>query len=101
MCGWWRKMKSRWASPAEPFLITGRTRDRVHGLIEGLGDEAIVVNIGAGRTRLAPKVLNVDIYNSGTTDVLASALALPFPDGVADLVILQGVLEHVGSAHRT
>lgn len=59
------------------------------------------MNVGAGATQLGQTVINVDIYNSGTTDVIASALALPFRDRTADLVILQGLLEHVEDARQT
>jgi SAM-dependent methyltransferase len=46
-------------------------------------------------------VVNTDIFDSGTTDVISSGLDLPFADESADLVILQGVLEHVRDAQRT
>lgn len=96
-----RSFKNALAAPPDPFLVTERTERRVSALIEAAGARAVVLNVGAGATRLAPRVVNVDIYNSGTTDVLGSALNLPFPDGVADLVIMQGVLEHVEDAHLT
>ncbi|MEJ7708849.1 MAG: class I SAM-dependent methyltransferase [Pyrinomonadaceae bacterium] len=70
-------------------------------MIEAAGEKAVVLNVGAGYTRLARRVVNVDIFNSGTTDVIGSGLNLPFPAAAADLVILQGVLEHVEDSHKT
>jgi SAM-dependent methyltransferase len=96
-----KKISAVLAAPPEPFLVTGRTRRRLEELIEAAGGEALVLNVGAGYTDYGPRVVNVDIFDSGTTDVIASAQALPFADDSADLVILQGVLEHVADAGRT
>jgi SAM-dependent methyltransferase len=97
-------LKKLWAilaAPPEPFLVTARTAKRVQGLIESAGPRAVILNVGAGYTDYGPRVVNLDIFDSGTTDVIASALALPIADGAADLVILQGVLEHVTDADAT
>ena len=89
------------ATPPEPFLVTDRTRQRLESLINNVAGRAVILNVGAGFTSYGPRVFNVDIFDSGTTSVIASALTLPFPDNVADLVILQGVLEHVENADET
>jgi ubiquinone/menaquinone biosynthesis C-methylase UbiE len=96
-----KKLRAALAVPPEPFLVTNRAKRRVWSLIEKTGDAAVILNVGAGYTDYGPRVINLDIFNSGTTSVIASALALPFPDSVADLVILQGVLEHVEDADTT
>ena len=96
-----QKLRALLATPPEPFLVTARTKRRVLELIRSLGEQATVLNVGAGATYYGPRVINVDIYNSGTTTVIASALALPFADALADLVVLQGVLEHVADAEKT
>ncbi len=96
-----RALRNLLAAPPTPFLITNRTHKRVAALIESVGDKAVVLNVGAGYTRLARRVVNVDIFNSGTTDVIGSGLNLPFPADVADLVISQGVLEHVEDSQKT
>jgi SAM-dependent methyltransferase len=89
-----------WAPPV-PFLITNRSDRRVQQFVDSMPSNAAILNVGAGYTDFGPRVINLDIFNSGTTNVIASALHLPFPEGTADLVILQGVLEHVEDATRT
>src|SRR5919109_1071062 len=96
-----KKLRERLASPPDPFLVTSRTVERVSALIESAGANATILNVGAGYTSLGERVVNIDIFDSGTTDVIASAMALPFSDDGADLVILQGVLEHVEDATST
>ena len=96
-----QKLRAFLATPPDPFLVTARSKRRVQELIQAMGDQATVLNVGAGATYYGPRVINVDIYDSGTTTVIASALALPFADALADLVVLQGVLEHVEDAEKT
>lgn len=96
-----KKLREVLASPPDPFLVTPRTERRVAALIEAAGPNATILNVGAGYTSLGERVVNIDIFDSGTTDVIASGMALPFCDGCADLVILQGVLEHVEDATGT
>ncbi len=96
-----KKLRERLASPPDPFLVTSRTIQRVRELVESAGPNAIILNVGAGYTSLGDRVVNIDIFDSGTTDVIGSAMALPFPDDCADLVIMQGVLEHVEDATST
>ena len=96
-----KKLRTYLACPPDPFLVTVRSTQRVKSLVEAAGKNAIILNVGAGYTSLGDRVVNIDIFDSGTTDVIASAMALPLPDGCADLVILQGVLEHVEDAAGT
>jgi len=94
-------IRAKLATPPDPFLVTSRTQQRVASLVNAAGDNATILNVGAGYTDLGPRVINIDIFDSGTTDVIGSAMALPFPDACTDLVILQGVLEHVEDAAGT
>lgn len=96
-----QKIKATIAAPPDPFMVTRHSRDRVAGLVNAAGEHATVLNVGAGYTDLGPNVINIDIFDSGTTDIIGSAMALPIPDASADLVILQGVLEHVEDAAGT
>ena len=95
-----KKLRYILAVPPEPFLITRRTCSRVQSLIDAQREGARILNIGAGGTRLDPRVINIDIYDSGTTDIIASGMMLPIADRAVDLVILQGVLEHVDNARQ-
>lgn len=95
------RLRAVLAAPPEPFLVTKRTERRVQSLVDSMPEGAVILNVGAGYTYFGPKVINIDIFNSGTTNVVASALVLPFADSCADFVLLQGVLEHVADANRT
>jgi SAM-dependent methyltransferase len=101
MVGAIQKIRTTVASPPDPFVVTSRTQQRVRSLVNAAAEDATILNVGAGFTDLGPPVINIDIFDSGTTDVLGSAMALPFPDSSADLVVLQGVLEHVEDAAGT
>jgi SAM-dependent methyltransferase len=90
-----RYLWNRLAAPPVPFLISKRSDARVESLIRSLGPGAVILNVGAGGKMLGEYVINLDIYPTGSTHALASVFSLPFADGAADLVILQGVLEHV------
>jgi uncharacterized protein YbaR (Trm112 family)/SAM-dependent methyltransferase len=65
------------------------------GWIEGLGPEALVLEVGSGRRRLHPQVINLDIGLFPNVDVLGDGAKLPFLDGSLDFIILDVVLEHV------
>ena len=96
-----QKVRAKLAAPPDPFVVTSRTQQRVNSLVEAAGQNATIFNVGAGYTDLGANVINIDIFDSGTTDLIASAMSLPLPDQCADLVILQGVLEHVEDAAGT
>ena len=93
-----KKTRALVAAPPEPFLETKRSKERLNSLIDSMPEGSVVVNVGAGYSDLGSRVVNTDIFDSGTTDVIATALDLPFADGSVDLVIMQGVLEHVPDA---
>jgi SAM-dependent methyltransferase len=101
MSGLIKKTKSLLAAPPVPFLVTSRTTEYVQSLIDATPAQALILNVGAGYTDYGERVTNIDIFDSGTTHIIASALELPFADECADLVILQGVLEHVQDAAKT
>ena len=59
-------------------------------------DSGLVVDVGSGkRPSYFPNVVNYEIVNYDTTDVLGVGEALPFKDGSVDAVISIAVLEHV------
>jgi SAM-dependent methyltransferase len=90
-----RFLRAKLASPPDPFFVSRRSRDRISALIQAASANARILNIGAGKTNLGKNVLNVDIARSDSVDVVASMMYLPFRDDTIDLVIAQGVLEHV------
>jgi SAM-dependent methyltransferase len=96
-----KRTRALLAAPPEPFLETKRSFDRVSALINSMPERSVIFNVGSGATDHGPRVINIDIYDSGTTDVVGSALELPFADESADLIILQGVLEHVPDTRKT
>jgi SAM-dependent methyltransferase len=68
----------------------------VKELMAKLGDEALVLDCGAGRrSRGTPNIINLEIVPYPSTDVLATNEQLPFKDDSFDLVISCAVLEHV------
>ncbi len=96
-----RKVRALVAAPPTPYFVTERAKNRLQSLIDSMPPDAVILNVGAGSTNFGEKVINLDIFDSGTTDVIASSLEMPFADESGDLLILQGVLEHVYSADQT
>lgn len=96
-----RKIRATIAAPPTPYFVTQRTRDRLQSLIDSMPAGAVILNVGAGFTNYGERVINLDIFDSGTTNVIASSLDMPFADETGDLLILQGVLEHVLSEEKT
>lgn len=90
-----KRTRSLLAAPPEPFIETERSKAVLRKLIDEMPGPSVILNVGAGYSDLGPRVINTDIFDSGTTNVISSGLALPFADESVDLVIMQGVLEHV------
>lgn len=70
-------------------------RKHLGRVLSGIGPSQIALNVGAGFSRLHPQMLNVDLVAGTLIDVRASALALPFRDGMFDVIVTQETLEHV------
>ncbi|OJY46482.1 MAG: hypothetical protein BGP08_15600 [Rhizobiales bacterium 64-17] len=67
----------------------------VRGLIDEFSD-GLVLDCGAGRRPVCyPNVVNYEIVDYDTTDVIGVGEVLPFQDGAFDAVISIAVLEHV------
>jgi len=89
---WLTKLKEWLVNPPDPVLLVVQ-RTRVGKIIEGLGKNGIIVDIGA-RSRRWPGVLAMD-YRGDNIDIQGDAMKLPFLDGSLDGVISTYVLEHV------
>lgn len=53
------------------------------------------LNVGAGKTRLHPRLVNLDVSPGPNVDCCASAEAIPFADSSFAIVVSQETLEHV------
>jgi SAM-dependent methyltransferase len=74
--------------------------DETVELIEGLAD-GLILDVGAGyRPVYYSNVVNFEMMDYATTDVVGAAHRLPFKDGAFDGVISIAVLEHVKDPFR-
>jgi SAM-dependent methyltransferase len=89
-------LRARLAVPPDPFRFPVRLEKRVAGLCDGPGGP--ILNLGSGRTRLGPRVVNLDLFDFDGVQVRGDAARLPFRDGAFEGALLRGVLEHVRSA---
>lgn len=64
-------------------------------LIDAQAADAVMINIGAGNTRLHPRMKTLEIHAGPGIDFVGSAEKLPFAEGSVDLIVTQEVLEHV------
>lgn len=86
---------ARATTPPDFAYKTGDSRRRIPGFVERLGSDAIILNLGSGRTNFGLRVVNLDIGPWRHVDVVAVGERLPVQDASLDGVITQGVLEHV------
>ena len=73
-----------------PALMVQNGPKRIYHYTKGL-----VADIGSGPDRIAPEIINVDMFPFPGVDVVASANALPFADGTFDGAVNESLLEHV------
>ena len=82
-------------TPPDFAYKTTISRDRIPQFVEHLGKQAVILNLGSGRTNYGPSVVNLDIGPFPNVDIVAMGEQLPVLDSSLDAVITQGVLEHV------
>jgi len=70
-------------------------RKVIKRLLDSIPPGGTGLNIGAGRTRISDKILNMEIEPGDGIDLVGSAESIPAEDECYDLVICQEVLEHV------
>lgn len=78
--------------PGPSYNRCGR---KLRKLVEGLGSEARILDLGSGGRRLREGVISLDISYREGVDVVADALRLPFREGSFNLIVCTAVLEHV------
>jgi SAM-dependent methyltransferase len=75
---------------------TRASKAAIRGAVKKLGPDQYGLNFGAGGTRYAPNLLNLDLMHGPHVDIIsAGTLRLPFKDGSLHLIVCQEVLEHV------
>jgi len=75
-------------------------RDHVREFLGQVRPGEIVVELGSGNRRLAPEVINVDLFPFANVDFVAEAERTPIRSGSVDRVVLDTVLEHVPEPHK-
>ncbi len=86
---------ARATTPPDFAFKTGASRRRIPLFVEHLGEGAVILNLGSGRTNFGARVVNLDIGPFRHVDVVAVGEQLPVQDASLDGVVTQGVLEHV------
>ena len=64
-------------------------------LTESSPPDSFVLNLGSGRGRLIPTIVNLDVIEAPDVDIVASASDIPLPDGSVDRIISQELFEHL------
>lgn len=70
-------------------------RDQIRAFVASAPRNAVIVELGSGSRRLAPHVINVDLFPLPNVDMTMDVAQTAFRDASVDCVILDCVLEHV------
>jgi SAM-dependent methyltransferase len=86
-----------WPAKWARRVITSEYRavNHLQRFLATLPEGAVIVESGAGRRRLTPDTVTVDLFPFDTVDLVADAARLPLGEGCADAVVLDTMLEHV------
>jgi SAM-dependent methyltransferase len=75
--------------------LTWQSDPQIQSVLRRVGPNARIVDLGAGGRRISPRTVCVDFLPFDQTDLIADVHRLPIRDGVADLVVATGLIEHV------
>jgi SAM-dependent methyltransferase len=90
-----RFVRRFWAAHNDSPAVRREIRALLEELHGGRG-----LNLGSGEARIEPRLVQFDLLRSPAVDVLGDALALPFADGLFDVVLSQEMVEHVPDPFR-
>lgn len=74
---------------------SGSIRRAIAPCLRQLESGGLGLNVGAGMTRIHPRMLNLDFIQTPRVDVCGDAETLPFAPGSFSVVVTQETLEHV------
>lgn len=77
-------------SPVYPLA-----RGEIRRFLQGFDSSQLILNLGAGNSRVADDVINLDFMPYTNVTIVADLTQLPFPDNSIDGIINIAVLEHV------
>lgn len=75
--------------------LTWQSDPQIQSVLRRVGPNARIVDLGAGGRRISSRTVCVDFLPFDQTDLVADVHRLPIRDGVADLVVATGLIEHV------
>lgn len=78
-----------------------RVKRALTQLLDALGPADWALNLGAGNTRVHPRAINLDLYDTDNIDIVTRGHELPFLSGSLALVMSQEVLEHLADPVAT
>ncbi len=80
-----------------PVLMTGVSAKK---FLRHYPSDGTILNLGSGPKIVAPGVTNVDIHPYRGVSMVADVLSVPLPDGAAERIISDNVLEHVKEPYK-
>ncbi|MFN3147735.1 MAG: methyltransferase domain-containing protein [Paracoccaceae bacterium] len=100
--GW--KSRVRWLVVRNVYATHNKSRtvrealDRVLRRLDGGGWG---LNLGAGFTRIHPRMVTIDVMNAANIDIVTDGSVLPLRENSLELVVAQEVLEHIADFQGT
>ena len=99
-------LKSKFKKHPSLYFLTGcpylapRWNKWMRRLINDLGANARILELGAGAKRRSSHIINLDVEYTSNVDIVADGHHLPFGTETFDAVIMEAVLEHVRNPNQ-